>query len=80
MLFLHPELVRMDLAADVEEACERRFDAFPEGVGTGLPGPGWTGAEGSPSRSTAEKGRSIFERCLNPMVSHVSDAMGLNRP
>lgn len=79
MLFLHPELVRMDLATDVEEACERRFEAFPEGVGTGFPEPGWTGAEGSPSRSTAEKGRSILERCLNPMVRHVSDTVGSSR-
>ena len=76
MLFLHPDLVRMDLVVDGGEECETRFTAFPEGIGTGPPEPGWSGAEGRPSAATPEKGRLIFERCLNPMVRHVSDKVG----
>ena len=76
MLFLHPDLVRMDLAADGGEDGDQRFEAFPEGVGTDFPAPGWNGAEGRPSAATAEKGRLILERCLNPMVRYVSEKVG----
>ncbi len=76
MLFLHPELVRMELAQgapEAPEAQETRFAAFPEGVAAGPPPTDFTGAEGAPAAATAEKGRLIFERCLNPMVRHVSE-------
>ncbi len=76
MLFLRPDLVRMDLAADVPEGPETRFRAFPEGVGTAPPVSGWSGAEGWPSAATAEKGRLLFERCVTPMVLHVSEKVG----
>ena len=76
MLFLRPDLVRMDLAVDAAEGPDTRFRAFPEGVGTAPPAPGWSGAEGWPSAATAEKGRLVFERCLNPMVRHVSEKVG----
>ena len=79
MLFLHPELVRMELAEDSPEDAESRFEAYPEGVGAGPPEPGWNGAEGAPTEGTAEKGRLIFERCLNPMLEHVSKAVGTSR-
>ena len=88
MLFLHPELVRMELAQGAaeaqgarepqeawgpQEAQDKRFAAFPEGVAAGPPTADFTGAEGAPAAATAEKGRLIFERCLNPMVRHVSE-------
>jgi len=79
MLHLHPELVRMELAADGPAEGESRFRAYPEGVSQGPPGPGWSGSEGRPTLGTAEKGRLIFGRCLNPMVRHVSDRVGLSR-
>ena len=79
MLHLHPELVRMDLAPDTGPDGEGRFDAYPEGVGAGSPEPGWTGAEGRPSAATPEKGRLILERCLNPMVAHVSKKVSAGR-
>ena len=73
MLHLRPDLVRMELAGGGPEGEETRFSAFPEGVAAGPPKAGFTGAEGSPEAATAEKGRLIFERCLNQMVGHVSD-------
>jgi len=79
MLHLHPELVRMDEAADGPPDGERGFEAYPEGVGKEPPKSGWSGAEGRPTAATAEKGRRIFERCLNPMVAHVSEKVGMNR-
>lgn len=80
MLHLHPRLVRMDVAADgPPEGEETRFDAYPEGVAKAPPSPGWSGAEGAPTAATAEKGRLIFERCLNPLLRHVSYRVGTNR-
>jgi creatinine amidohydrolase len=79
MLFLHPELVRLELAADGEEDSGVSFEAYPEGVATGPPAAGWNGAEGAPTAATAEKGRLILERCLNPLVAHVSKKMGTGR-
>lgn len=69
-LHLFPELVRMELAraGSEGEAAETRFRAYPEGVAAGPPADGWTGAEGSPTSATAEEGRRIFERCLEPMM------------
>jgi creatinine amidohydrolase len=69
-LYLFPGLVRMELARDRPEdgGGETRFRAFPEGVAAGPPSEGWTGAEGYPTSATAEKGRRIFERCLEQMV------------
>jgi creatinine amidohydrolase len=76
-LYLFPELVRTDRIADgPAEGEETRYEAFPEGVATGPPGPGWTGAEGFPSAATAEKGRAIFERCLEPMLRAVRARLG----
>lgn len=76
-LLLFPGLVRRDLIEDgpVEED-DARFHAYPEGVATAPPPPGWNGAEGTPTRATPEQGRRIFERCLTPMVEHVRAAVG----
>jgi creatinine amidohydrolase len=76
-LHLFPELVRMDRVQDgPPEGEEARYRAYPEGIATGPPAPGWTGAEGAPSAATAEKGRAIFERCLGPMVRAVRARVG----
>jgi len=76
-LHLFPELVRTDRIEDgPPEGEETRFEAFPEGVATGPPAAGWSGAEGAPSAATAEKGRAIFERCLEPMVRAVRTQIG----
>lgn len=76
-LHLFPDLVRTDHIVDgPSEGEETRFDAFPEGVATGPPAVGWSGAEGAPSAATAEKGRAIFERCLQPMVRAVEARLG----
>ncbi len=73
-LFLFPEEVRVDRIRDGEEGeAELRFLAFPEGVANGPPPTGWSGAEGFPSSATAEKGRLIFERCLEPMTRIVRE-------
>lgn len=78
-LHIFPELVSMELAEDSGGEGNARFSAFPEGIGRGRPATGWNGAEGSPTLATAEKGRQIFERCLNAMVTHVSENVGEDR-
>lgn len=75
-LHLFPGRVRMDLARDERGEEENRFRAFPEGVATGPPSDGWTGAEGYPASATAEKGEEIFLRCLEPMVALVAARLG----
>jgi hypothetical protein len=67
---------RMELARDRPEVgCdESRFLAFPEGVALGPPARGRTGAKGYPT-SAAEKGRRIFDRCLEPMVRLVRTSL-----
>lgn len=76
-LHLFPDLVRTDRISDAAaDDDETRFLAFPEGVAVGPPGDGWTGAEGAPSAGTAEKGRAIFERCLEPMIRTVRERIG----
>jgi creatinine amidohydrolase len=76
MLHLKPELVAMDRAAGAPETDEGQFAAFPESVSLAPPSEGFSGAEGHPEAATAEKGRAIFERCLDPMVSYVSERTG----
>jgi len=76
-LCLFPDLVRRDRVSDAPaDGDEERFQAFPEGVALAPPEDGWTGAEGSPSAGTVEKGRAIFERCLGPMIRTVRERMG----
>ena len=71
-LHLFPEKVRTHLVKDPEQGLRvERYRAFPEGVAGGPPAADWSGASGFPSCATAEKGRRIFARCLEPMVAHV---------
>lgn len=75
-LHLFPELVNMELAKPPPApAGEPRYRAFPEGVATSEPARGFSGAEGHPEAASAEKGRLIFERCLEPMVQFVQRTM-----
>jgi creatinine amidohydrolase len=76
-LHLFPELVRVDRIEDGPPEGEgTKYQAFPEGVATGPPATGWSGAEGSPSAGTAEEGQAIFERCIEPMVRAVRARIG----
>jgi creatinine amidohydrolase len=76
MLHLRPDLVSMELARGAPETDNGRFAAYPEGVALRPPGEAVSGAEGHPESASAEKGRMIFEKCLNPMLIHVSEAVG----
>jgi creatinine amidohydrolase len=76
-LHLFPERVRKErIPESGAEEQEERFRAYPEGVGTGPPADGWTGAEGHPGAATAAKGAAIFERCLESMTRFVKGTMG----
>jgi creatinine amidohydrolase len=71
-LHLFGERVRLALAeGGPPEGEESRYAAFPEGVALGPPPEGRSGAEGSPGSASAEKGKLLFERCLQPMLSFV---------
>ena len=73
-LHLFPGLVRTGLLSDPPDGNEEhRFEAYPEGVGTGPPEANWSGAEGHPACGTAEKGAAVFDRCLGPMLEFVRD-------
>lgn len=63
MLHLHPDLVRMDRARDLEVS----HDDFERYVRGGLPAPpaGGAGSVGQPTAATAEKGERIYQRILN---------------
>ncbi|MGH7483559.1 MAG: creatininase family protein [Longimicrobiales bacterium] len=63
MLHLHPELVRMDRARDLEVS----EDAFRRYIHGGMPTPpkGGAGAVGFPSAATAEKGARLYARILD---------------
>lgn len=75
-LHLFPDLVKLELARDAPEGeGAGLFHAFPEGIGLRPPQKGWNGAEGHPTCGTAEKGRLIFERCLNALIEQVSDSL-----
>ncbi len=62
MLYLHPELVRMDRARDFELSAAE----FRRYIHGGLPAPpaGGAGAVGYPSAASAEKGERLYDRIL----------------
>lgn len=60
MLYLYPELVRMDRARDFDLP-PKAFERYLQG-GLPVPPPGGAGTVGQPSAATAEKGRRIYER------------------
>ncbi|AXY41739.1 creatininase [Halomonas sp. JS92-SW72] len=68
MLKLHPELVDMSKAVDVEPATFPPYDVFP-------PDPSWVAPSGtlsSPLKATAEKGELILEECISGILSHLN--------
>jgi len=63
ILYLYPELVRMDRARDFQIPPED-FERYIRG-GLPSPPPGGSGTVGFPSLATAEKGALIYERILD---------------
>jgi creatinine amidohydrolase len=74
MLFLYPELVRMERARDFQLP-EAEFNRYIRGQMPSPP-PGGAGVVGSPTAATAEKGQAIYARFLSAIrraVFHVQD-------
>jgi creatinine amidohydrolase len=63
MLFLYPELVRMDRARDFHLA-EEQFAKYVRGQ-LPAPPPGGAGTVGAPTAATAAKGEAIYNRILH---------------
>lgn len=66
MLKIHPELVDMSKAVDVEPATFPPYDVFP-------PDPSWVASSGtlsSPLKATEEKGELILEECITGILEH----------
>ena len=67
MLKIHPDLVDMSKAVDVEPATFPPYDVFP-------PDPSWvepSGTLSSPLKATAEKGKLILDECISGIVEHL---------
>ncbi|MGQ4880600.1 creatininase [Billgrantia sp. LNSP4103-1] len=67
MLKLHPELVDMTKAVDVQPASFPPYDVFP-------PDPSWVASSGtlsSPLKATAEKGQMILDECVLGIVRYL---------
>jgi creatinine amidohydrolase len=74
MLFLYPELVRMDRVRDFSMP-EDDFERYIRGQ-LPAPPPGGAGVVGFPSRATAEKGAAIYDRVITAIrraVFHATD-------
>ena len=74
MLFLYPELVRMERARDFQIS-EKEFQRYVSGQ-LPAPPPGGAGVVGYPTAATAAKGDAIYTRILNAVrraVFQVSD-------
>lgn len=69
LLYLYPELVRMDRARDFELPPET-FHRYIRG-GLPVPPPGGAGAVGHPTAATAEKGERIYRRILDAIRNAV---------
>lgn len=68
MLKIHPELVDMTKAVDVEPATFPPYDVFPSD-------PSWIAPSGtlsSPVKATAEKGKLILDECIECIVKHLN--------
>jgi creatinine amidohydrolase len=72
MLFLYPELVRLERARDFELA-PGQFDRYIRGQ-LPAPPPGGAGVVGNPTRATAQKGQLIYERLLDAIRRAVFQA------
>ena len=70
MLYLAPDLVRMDQAADVV-ADPRTYRRYAQGR-VATPPPGSRGTLGFPSRASAEKGEAVFYRYVESLVEILS--------
>lgn len=62
MLFLYPELVRMERARDFQLSTDQ-FERYLRGR-LPSPPPGGAGVVGNPTAATAEKGQAIYQRVL----------------
>jgi creatinine amidohydrolase len=74
MLFLYPELVRLERARDFEMA-PAQFDRYIRGQ-LPAPPPGGAGIVGNPTAATAQKGQAIYQRLLDAIrraVFHQAD-------
>src|SRR5690554_456884 len=67
MLKIHPELVDMSPAVDVEPATFRPYDVFPPDPSRVAP----CGTLSSPLKAGAEKGRMILNECISGIVRHL---------
>lgn len=68
MLKIHPELVDMSKAVDVEPAVFPPYDVFPSD-------PSWVAPSGtlsSPLQATEEKGALILEECVSGILLHLN--------
>jgi creatinine amidohydrolase len=75
MLFLYPELVRLERARDFELA-PGQFDRYIRGQ-LPAPPPGGAGVVGNPTAATAQKGQAIYERLLDTIRRAVFQAPDL---
>jgi creatinine amidohydrolase len=74
MLYLYPDLVRMERARDFQLA-PGEFERYIRGQ-LPAPPPGGAGAVGNPTSATAQKGQAIYDRLLGAIrraVFHVQD-------
>jgi creatinine amidohydrolase len=74
MLFLYPELVRMERARDFQLPPEQ-FERYIRGQ-LPSPPPGGAGIVGNPTHATAQKGKAIYDRVLAAVrhaVFHAAD-------
>ncbi|MBI4546007.1 MAG: creatininase family protein [Gemmatimonadetes bacterium] len=74
MLYLYPELVRMDRARDFELP-PQEFRRYLRG-GLPVPPPGGAGAVGYPSAASAAKGERIYQRILDAIRRAVFQGAG----
>jgi creatinine amidohydrolase len=75
MLFLYPDLVRMDRARDFQLPAGE-FERYIRGQ-LPSPPPGGAGVVGTPTAATAQKGQAIYERILGAVRNAVFGAADL---
>jgi creatinine amidohydrolase len=73
MLFLYPELVRLERARDFQLP-EEQFERYIRGQ-LPAPPPGGAGVVGNPTAATAQKGQAIYQRVLQAVRRAVFQAV-----